>query len=72
MLPDIRVSGKKNIAIEKAPLTPDPLSGHAPVAFRDGQRTRVGFAQKFKYEFKSPPRLSWDQRGRRVGCGVRS
>lgn len=34
----------------------DPLSGHALVAFRDGQRTRVGFAQKFKLEFKSPPR----------------
>lgn len=52
--PDTHVSGKKNIAIEKALLTPDPLSRHALVAFRDGQRTRVGFAQKFKFEFKSP------------------
>lgn len=72
MLPDIRVSEKKNIAIEKALLTPGPLSGHALVAFRDGQRTRVGFAQKFKFEFKSPLCVCRGIKGDGVGCRVRS
>jgi len=47
---------------KKTLLTPGPLSRHALVAFRDGQRTRVGFAQKFKFEFKSPPCSLRDQR----------
>lgn len=46
--------GRKILRSKKALLTHGPLSRHALVAFRDGQRTRVGFAQKFKFEFKSP------------------
>lgn len=59
--------GRKILRSKKALLTPDPLSRHILVAFRDGQRTRVGFAQKFKFEFKFPPCSPRDQR-MRVEC----
>lgn len=49
-----RYPTRKILRSKKALLTPEPLSRHALVAFRDGQRIRVGFAQKFKFEFKSP------------------
>jgi len=61
MLPDVRVSGEEKYCDREKP-TAGPLSRHAPVASRDGQRTRVGFAQKFKFEFKSPRRSPADQK----------
>lgn len=38
---------RKILRSKKTLLTSGPLSRHALVAFRDGQRIRVGFAQKF-------------------------
>lgn len=59
-----RIREEKYCDRKKVLLTPGLLSRHILVAFRDGQRTRVGFAQKFKFEFKSPPCSLRDQRTR--------